>query len=159
MPHTYSALTTTGSDTQLPTLTPSAPSLSGMQPEPVVVTSSPSVPVHLITARAGHVYDWDGEDPFTPVRHRVVRCTQPPTMLSVGLRVIIEGVEGKLKEVYGTKNRRIRFLFRPNDRRQVFSLVEVPRQFTRLPWHWQAWLGMRQLVRLPGGEDLEIEML
>jgi hypothetical protein len=75
------------------------------------------------------------------------------------LRVIIEGVEGKLKEVHGTKNRRICFVFQPSDHHQIYSLLEVSRQFVQLPWHWKAWLRMRQLVSMEEGEDLGIEVL
>jgi hypothetical protein len=58
----------------------------------------------------------------------------------VGLRVVVEGVEGKLKDVHGMKKERVCFVFQPDDPHQVYLLLEVPQQYVQLPWHWRVWL-------------------
>jgi hypothetical protein len=119
---------------------------SFLSPTPIVNhTGGMSTPNHhigLVTTHAGHMYKFNSGNEFTPVQHWVVWCTHPPTILSVGLRVIIEGVEGKLKEVCGTKNRRIHFVFQLSDCCQVYLLLKVSQQFVQLPWHWKVWLRM-----------------
>jgi hypothetical protein len=133
-----------------------ASSPSGQPAQPSIINQ----PIHLTTIHAGHVYQFDGRDPFIQVCHQVVECTAPPpVILSIGLMVIIEGIEGKLKEVYGTKKRKIRFVFQPNNHGQAYMLLEVCQQFAKLPWHWKAWLRVCQLGRMEEREDLGIEIM
>jgi hypothetical protein len=46
----------------------------------------------------------------------VVECDPPPPVkLQVGLKVVVEGIRGKLVKIHKVKMERVQFLFRPHD--------------------------------------------
>jgi len=105
--------------------------------------------VQLYTTYRGHVYRFD-KDPFTPEPYRVMGCVQPPpVMLAVGTRVVLkpEGVEGMLTKVHEVVKGRVRFRLQPHDPHHACVVLQVRLQYARLPWYWQARVGIYQLIR------------
>jgi hypothetical protein len=114
--------------------------------------------VELVTGRRGYFYDFDGRDPFTPQRHLILRCIRPPpTMLAVGSKVMVQGAPAELVRVFSVKKGRVRFVLGPYARFAPYVVLQVPQQYTELPWHWRAWLRLCRLGRSPREEVRDLE--
>jgi hypothetical protein len=141
--------TTLSGNATPPDLTPSAPSLpstppqSATMPTPSITFSAPvdDGHVHLTTKREGRIIDFNGKDLFVQRPHHVVGCTSPPPiMLTVGLKVLIRGAWGKLSGIRSVRGDRVHFVFQPHDPSCACIILQVHPRYTRLPWHWWAWL-------------------
>jgi hypothetical protein len=75
---------------------------------------TPDDHLHLPTIYWGQQYIFD-QDWFVPKRQQVVECDPPPPVkLQVGLKVVVEGMRGKLMKIHKVKMERVQFLLWPH---------------------------------------------
>jgi hypothetical protein len=149
-----------------PYFAPSTPSLPGplestVSPHSQLSTSSASHTeertedgpitdhyMELTTSHRGYFSDFTGRDPFTSQRHLILRCIRPPpTTLAVGSKVEVRGAQRELMRVHSVKRGQVRFVLGPYAPFATYTLLQVPQQYTELPWHWRARLQVGRLGR------------
>lgn len=140
--------------------TPAANRAGGESAE-VSIAEEPATDDHvsLITSRRGHIIGFDGRDPFHQQRHPVLRCIRPPPVtLAMGSKVKVRETRYELVRIHSVKKGQVCFVLGPHAPYARYVVLQVPEQYTKLPWHWRAWLRVRRLGREQEREDVgEVE--